>query len=97
MHYVRITLDEHEVFYLHGTVLAHTSQIIAAKIHEHHMFSALLFVFTQFLFPADVFFRIGTSRARSRYGPVLQFLPTDTHKHLRRRSQYLEIARLQEI
>src|SRR5690348_3209864 len=97
MHHVRITLDEHEVFYLYGTVLADTSEIIAAEIHEHHMFSTFLFVFSQLLFPSPVFLRISTARTRSRNGTVLELLATHTYEHLRRGPQHLEIARLQEI
>ena len=42
MHHVRVALDEHQPLHLHRAVLADAAQIVAAQVHEHDVFGALL-------------------------------------------------------
>ena len=41
VHYVAVALDHHHLGHLDGTVFAHASQVIAAEVDQHHVFSPL--------------------------------------------------------
>ena len=54
VHHVRIALDGHVLGHLHAADLRHPADVVAPKIHQHHVLGALLRIGQQFAAPARV-------------------------------------------
>ncbi len=62
MHDVAVALDDHHVGELDGAVLRDAADVVAAEVHEHHVFGALLGIGEQ-LFGEQAIFLVGLAAA----------------------------------
>ena len=49
-----VTLDGHQLLHLHAAEIAHAPDVVARKVHQHHMLGAFLRVGEQFLFQRGI-------------------------------------------
>ncbi len=97
MHDVRVLLHDHEVLDADGPGARHPSDIVAAQIHQHHVFGAFLLV-GQELFPQGaVFFLGGSAAAGAGDRPQLHEAIFAADQHFRRRPHQLHLGEPQVV
>ena len=69
MHDMGIPFHPHEGINTDRSLFRHTPHVIAAQIHEHHMFRSLFLICEQFLLQHHVLIRGRTSLPGSRDRP----------------------------
>ena len=83
MHDMGVAFHVHQVANFDGAVFTDAAQVVAAQIHQHHVFRTLLFILTHLSLQALVLGFIFAARMRSGYGTVFQILSTYPHQHFR--------------
>ncbi len=86
MHDVAVSLDDHQVFYLHRTKIAHAADVVAREVHEHDVFGAFLRVGEQFFFERGIFVGIFSARTRAGDRADFNFAFLAAHMDFRRRA-----------
>ncbi len=64
MHYVTVALDHHDIGKLDRAELRDTAHVVAAQVHQHHMFGPFLGIGEQ-LFGQSLVFLLGAAAAAS--------------------------------
>ena len=82
VHHVREALEPHELRHPHRPVVAHASHIVAAEIHEHHVFGAFLLVALQLFGQPSIFFIVSSAAAGSGNRMGFDTRPFDANQHL---------------
>src|SRR5579871_187725 len=96
MHYVRVPLDGHELFYVNSSVLADAAQIVAAEVHQHDVFGALLFIGEHLFFQTLVFRFVFSAPTGACNRPVENVAPLHFDQHFRRTAHNRDIVHLQK-
>src|SRR6185437_14624476 len=86
VHDVGVSLHIHEVVDLHGTVFTYAPQIIAAKIHQHYMLGAFLFIVEHLLLKAKIFRFVCAARMSACNGTVFELAAGGADEHFWRRT-----------
>ena len=97
VHHVGVALHIHQVLHFNRSIFAHPAQIVAAKIDQHDVLGAFLFVVAHLLFEAQVFGLVAPARMRACDGPIFQLAASHTHQHFGRRAEDLRLSHPQEI
>ena len=97
MHHVAVGLDGHEVLDLHGSVLAHASEVVAPEVHQHHVLGPLLLVLEQLAGDARVLLDVRAARPRAGDRARGDLAARHGQKRLGTRPRDLEVAEVEEV
>ena len=69
MHHMRVSFDLHHIGELHGLIIGHAADVVAAQVDEHDMLGAFLGISQQLIGQGLVFGFIRPAAAGARQGP----------------------------
>ncbi len=93
---MRIPLNAHQVFYLHRAIVRNASEIVAAEIHQHHVFCDLFFIRSQIFTQHPIFCLSRAAFSCTRNRTIVESLAVTTHEHFRRSAHYSLVAKSQK-
>ena len=97
VHYMRISLNMHEISYLYRSKLCDAPHIISCKVNKHHMLRFLLWIFHQSIRKQLIFYLIFSTRSCSRNRTGQHLIILLLNKHLRRTSDNLKLFKIKII
>ena len=96
MHHVRVAFDHHIVGDLHAAGIGHAANVVAAQVHQHHVFGDFFRVGQQVFGQCLVFFARFAARAGAGDGAHGDGVVLAANQDLRRRTHHVEVVEVVE-